>query len=301
MAGASKRLCSSRVRSGGLVVMLLLPALAGCGGLTVPEMREPFESKQAHALNKNDLVNQVKCELQKAYFFTLSEASQSDDERSRNVRRWLSKLVAKVSLKLSVLEKSALSPTASLVDPLERAKRVFPNRQKRESLFVDQLFTLGLGANYANDATRTETLGFFYALAEFEPPRAADRPCGTAPVHIRSELKVAEFVRDSVFLAQVPETFANKSSKTPFETFDYQVTFVVTYGGYANPAWTLHNASINGNQPLLAASRQRTHTLTITLGPADDPAARQALENQHLASLIGKEVATALRSQPADD
>jgi hypothetical protein len=77
----------------------------------------------------------------------------------------------------------------------------------------------------------------------------------------------------------------------------HEVRFEVVTGADITPAWRLSRVNINQRGTLLSASRNRTHDLMITFGPADPPIAglvRQA-QDIHLARQIGLSVSNNAR------
>ena len=112
----------------------------------------------------------------------------------------------------------------------------------------------------------------------------------TGPCHkkggvmIHGDLKIADFVQRNAFLQRIEGTL-----KQPFTAFNYQVVFVVDFGGDANPVWTLTDVAPGF---VVRAGRTKTNDLTITMGPVVE-----AVDQQHLASLIGQSVASSLKAR----
>jgi hypothetical protein len=91
-------------------------------------------------------------------------------------------------------------------------------------------------------------------------------------------------------------------SVSPFETFTYEVQFIVTTSGNATPTWKLVHVSANPNGPFLSLVRARTDDVIITMGEAikDEKGKTIALSPaaflQLQANLIGQAVSSALRN-----
>jgi len=284
-------------------------ALGGCaGGMFVPEMEEFYQPQSYQKVFENIIVNNVKCELHKAAQDTLAMLSSRKSSHPGNDIAWLKNQGALVSLKLSVDEKSALSPTATLTKILPNAVTPFP---VGGNVTTGQSFSLGLGASGSLDATRTETVAFTYSFADLLAERPIEGRCENEDgVQIQSDLKIGQFIADKMFLAAVPGTVIigkngkKKELKSPFSTFTYDAAFVATYGANITPTWKFVQASVNPTSPLFNASRQRTNDVTITIGPTKPatkttPATFLSGEGSqiHFAHLIGQAVATAIQSQ----
>jgi hypothetical protein len=82
----------------------------------------------------------------------------------------------------------------------------------------------------------------------------------------------------------------------PIDTITHQVQFVILWNASATPSWTL--VRFKGPGPasgsLLSATRTKTHTLNIALGPPSSPDTQGALN----ALQIGTAVANAVNSVP---
>ena len=122
-----------RLTCGALAVV----GVGGCG-LTTPEMKEFYQSKGDYALEQNDLILHIQCELQQAVLRTKDDLIRSG---MRPTAHWLDTWFAKASLRVSVNEKSAIEPSLP-----------FPDEFKNGS------FLLGANARASADATRVETI-----------------------------------------------------------------------------------------------------------------------------------------------
>jgi hypothetical protein len=255
--------------------------LAGCG-LFTPEMEEFYEPQSIQKLFENTIINNVKCELTKV----VQEAVDKYDPDTPGMfkqERWLRSWGALVTFKLTVDEKSGLGPSVNFTP-------------------IPSPFSLALGASGTADATRTETIAFSYAFSDLlkENKRHPLRSCteNENGVFIKSDLKIGQFIENKTFVASVPGTTLNPPTASPYSTFSYDITFVASYGGTANPAWTFTRVAVDSGT-LLTATRTRTHEITITLGPVVVPATSKAAaqlsptaQDIHLSTLIGNSVAT---------
>jgi hypothetical protein len=299
----------SRIRNAFSFLFVIAPTLGGCG-LFVPEMEEFYQPQSYQKAFENIIVNNVKCELHKGIQDTMAMLKSTGRYPGNDID-WLLQQGALVSLKLTVDEKSALSPGVTLNKVLPNAVTTFP---VGGNVTTGQSFSLGLGASSSLDATRIETVAFTYSFADLMAEKPIENPCENEDgVLIQSNLKIGQFILNKMFLAKVPGSVViKKASKkgiksvalaSPFSTFSYQVTFVATYGANATPTWKFLQVSVNPTSPLVNASRMRTHDLTITIGATKratetSPALISSEASEvHFAHLIGQAVATSIESQ----
>ena len=286
----------------GLAFMLL----GGCA-TTVPELQGLGEKPAVEAVREQNLVNHVKCELHKAVQSVL-DAEAADNLRNTQAGHpeltysvdWIKSWGATVSLKVIVDEKASLAPGLTFTQTLHNVVEVFGNGG---NVTVGQSSSQGLGASVASDATRTETIGFYYPfnelLAEGSLAASCDKPGG---MFLDGDLRIGEFISSKMLLAEVPNTLTAKPRTLPFNVFTYEASFVVTKTASVTPAWKLVNVSINPTAPFLSGSHARTDDLVLTLGQnvpdkTGAPAPSDAARDAHLAALIGQSVASAIQSQ----
>jgi hypothetical protein len=274
--------------------------LSGCG-LFVPEKEEFFQSQKNVKLYENTLVANIKCELTKG----LHDVLYSQRGGIHNDVSWLLGWGATVNLKLTVDEKSALTPGASFTRPYNNVIETFATGS---SSTVPQSFAFGIGPTGSVDATRIETIAFTYEFKNLDAeynrspvPSCAENERG---VMIDSDLKIGQFLEDKIFIASDPGSTEPKENAGPYTVFSYEATFVGTYGANLTPTWKFARVSANPNSPFFMASRQKTDDLQITLGKIAVPAKgetvaklSQEAQDVHLAHLIGQATATAIQSQ----
>lgn len=228
--------------------------LSGCGTY-VPEKLLFANAEDANGMFESVIVDNVKCELRlgvKRVLVTFPQNGKYNDVT------WLASWGALVTLKITVDEKSSASPGVSLVG--------VPN------------FSAPLGASGAADATRIETIAFSYSFADLLAEDAAlakhhfetnDCSLNEKGILIESNLKIGDFIRDKMIVAANPGAVQGKTAgASPFSVFSYQTTFVSSFGGTATPTWKFVRGSVDGASALFTASRQKTHDVSITLGPA---------------------------------
>jgi hypothetical protein len=125
---------------------------------------------------------------------------------------------------------------------------------------------------------------------------------------VHSDLKIGQFIANKAFIAIAPGTVA-ASKKTaaskavsPFNIFNYEAEFIVTYGGNITPMWKFTRITADPSSPFFNATRSRTHDVTITMSPAQmtpTGGVQVSPEAQvvHSAALIGQAVGAANQSQ----
>ncbi|CAM2783354.1 hypothetical protein JHFBIEKO_2210 [Methylobacterium mesophilicum] len=270
-------------------------SLGGCFGIDTPTMEEPLQQYGNQRLFENIIVQHVKCELRQGL-----EVALNDDLYKGHRIDWLRNYGAKVTLKITSDEKSAVSPNIALTNILPNATKIFPFGG---NVTRGQSFAVGLGGTLSANATRAESIGFTYDFQSLIKNESFVAECpGSNGFQINSNLRIAEFIRNKVFIARVPGATYPIGSASPFNTFNYEVTFVSSFGGSLNPTWTFLEVAATGS-PMFSAARTKTHYLNITLGPAipgtrsRPPILYQQAEDVHIASLIGQSVANAIASQ----
>jgi hypothetical protein len=286
----------TRSKSALPIVLALSTSLAGCG-FYVPE-KEIFVNDNVERGDlspegrfENMIVAHVKCEIRKGLWKAMYFP---------NVKAWLEPWGTTVTLKITVDESSALTPSATFLSPL-------PNAQK---------FTLGLGGSGTAHATRVETIAYTYSNLELENEAKKElRAKGVlscdhlqSGVMIESDLKIEQFIYDKAVIAAVGEDISTNLTTAPFSTFSNDITFVASFGGSVTPTWTLTTVTVNPSGPLFGATRTRTHEAIITLGPLATPPAKGKPKDRavllapyaqtvHDAAIYGSATATAIQSQ----
>lgn len=279
-----------------LVLMITTVFVGGCG-LFTPEMQAFWETRDQEKAFENIIVNNVKCEIRNGVYEAERLLASSTPYPGNDIS-WLEQQGALVTLKLVVDEKSSLNPGISYSDTAPRP------------------FSLGVGTANSADATRTETVAFTYSFHDLMHEKGVEKylgvPCDNENgVLIQSDLKIKDFIVNKVFLAKVPGSVVIEDvrgrkrtvANNPFSTFQYDQTFVISYGVNGTPTWKFTRVTVNPSSPLFSTSQQRTQDLTISISktapatknaPAQPSAEAIALHN---AALIGQAVATAIQSQ----
>lgn len=294
-------------------LLLAIGVTSGCATVT-PDFSGSSETPQAQWLTEQHLVFHIQCQLAKAVHDAMEfDAANSKLPPGRRAA-WLKTWGAKVSLVLSINNKNTFSPGLALTDPLESIVTTF----KSGPVTTPQNRSFGLGFNWSADATRTETIGFFYSFDDLLHSNIDTEKCKPSiGPYLSSDLKISDFLMkglDMSFQAgptitkpgQPPyetDALIRKPGESPYQTFTYDVKFIVTTSGSFTPAWKLVQLSANQSGTLFAASRIRSDDLTITMGKIETDGNGKAsptkeLDDQHLANLIGQAVANSLQGRP---
>jgi hypothetical protein len=264
----------SAIRTSLPVVASLL--LAGCGTY-VPEIQEPVVRGGAQQELVQAIVTSVHCEVANAIIDLYEDARRYPDTVgpiARKMSTWGLQMV----LNLKTRENSTANPTG-LWAPTNLLS-----------------FTLGVSGTASSEAIRINILNFYYSVAEL---RLRGR-CKTgvqpdAPVTsllIQSDLKFKDWLYDQITTAVVGDTQVPIGTGGPLKqnVLSHEVSFEVVTTGGINPAWKLTEGTINQSGTFLQATRDRTHDLTITMGPGDNAGLKGAARDADLAARIGQSI-----------
>ncbi len=279
-----------RVTRGVLIVFASL-TVAGCG-LRTPNMQPYVADDDAYVegLKEANLLNYVKCELRQSVLETfLNQANNPNAPRVEWLRDW----GAQVSMKITVDEKSGLAPGLSFNSPYENAISYF---RTGGNVTTQQSFSLGLGVSVSSEATRVETVAVYFPFAELvegqdfstkglaatlavldcndvgPATNGGPRPTALGRSTINSELQIRNFFSSKYYIIANPQLLELRSglpvngTVSPFETFTYEVKFLVTTSASVTPVWKLVHVVTNAGGNFLSAMRMRTDDLTIVMG-----------------------------------
>jgi hypothetical protein len=209
------------------------------------------------------IVESIHCEIRGAITYVMNTERQNywTNPQQGLKANWLNDWGAQIQVTITTDEQSALSPSGS---------------------YSPNIFTLLGGANISSDATRTETLNYYYTVPTLygagvgcTPTVIADtenHPVGS--LLIQSDLKLREWLLAVVLghgTDQIPISIPKsaKNSSNAKNAISHDVKFQVITSGNITPTWKLALATINPTAPFATASRTRTHELLITFGPND--------------------------------
>ncbi len=254
--------------------------LTNCGTY-VPEIQEPPFGQGAQQELVQAIVTSVHCEVINAVVSLYDHARRYDSLKpiARKMDTW----GVQLALTLKTRENSTINPTGVWV-PATLAS-----------------FTLGATGTASSEAIRTNILNFYYSVADLR--RRGKCTTGRQPrspvtsLLIQSDLKFRDWLYDQLAPAATGEIDLPVDKAGPLErnVLSHEVSFEVVTSGGINPAWTLTEATINQGGTFLQATRDRTHTLLITMGPGNNAGLMGAARDAHLASSIGLAVANQAR------
>ena len=273
-------------------------ALGGCGTY-VPEIQDFGDSatgdiSRAGQLYVSNIVESIRCEVRDAVHDLYNQEAQTRSGAGLKQIAFLDTWAAQITLNLTVDEKGVVAPTSNIL-PLAQPK--------------NWIFNLGLGASGSSEAQRVDKVSFIYPVSDLR------KGCQTRPNGFfleASDLKFKEWLYDAVDLEGQELVHYPSDANGPLKqnVLYYEVKFDVITTGSVSPGWKLVNATINQSGTFLTATRDRTHDLQITLGPATsmpvDPQKpkgaktlqlSQAAANTALAGEIGTAVANAISQQ----
>jgi hypothetical protein len=272
---------SSYAISFGIVALL-----SGCGTY-VPEIQEPPGNSEVGQRLVQSIVTNVTCEVQDALF----------DLYKVYPKTFLDGWGIQLTLSLTTDEKGSIIPVANLLPPSP----------------ANSIFNLGLGATLSAEATRINKLNSYLLVDELRRARcpAELRPGGL--FLLQSDLKLREWLFDAVVANGTGVARLDKDKiGGPFKAnvLSHEVKFEVLSSGNISPGWKLTTATAGA---AFSASRDRTHDLTITIGPADTSFVTTMVNGErkralivhgpgeeaaalHNASIIGNAVGDAVRN-----
>lgn len=258
---------------------------AGGCGLSVPEIQEIPGDTLGGQQFVQAIVTNITCEAQDAFY------DLYQDYKTTFMDQW----GVQITLKLTIDEKGASNPTTNWL-PKSPATDVF---------------NLAAGATLSSDANRIDILNSYYLVSDLKKRRCPAQIRG-GPFLLESDLKLREWLYD-MYVAAGTNTvqFGRDVNNGPFKenVISHEVKFDVLSSGTLTPTWKLTLVQYNPTGTLLSLSRERTHDLLITIGPADatytsvngkrkmiySGPSPQA-EEIHFSNLIGSAVAASVRS-----
>ncbi len=227
-------------------------AVGSCG-VFVPELQESIphggQPSEQEGLDGQTFVNSVvfnvACEVRDAIVQFYRDYPDGSFMNSWGVQ---------VTLNLQVEEKSSANPTANWTPPSP----------------ATAMFNLGLGLTGSADATRIDKINWFLPVSQFrgKPPCGNQRPDGI--LIFESDLRLREWLYDAINATKTRNVDFSNEASGPFKqnVISHEVKFEVITSANAIPGWKLARVTVNQSGTGLTTSRDRTHDLTITFGPA---------------------------------
>jgi hypothetical protein len=289
-------------------VLLVLPSLflSGCG-LRVPEIQDFGDSTDGE-LFVEQIVSNVNCEITEAVKYVVAQdkklAAANGGVRQA---KWFDGWGVQTTLSLTLDEKGGVNPTVNWLPPSP----------------VTSVFNLGATATLSSDANRVDKLNSYNTVKQFLAAKECKRPGG--PFLLQSDLGLREWLVDVILGVNTGVITFPTAASFNNNVISHELKFDITSSAGLVPGWKLTKVSINQTGAGLTLSRERTHDLTITLGPtaatpvgqkpATDANGHLVLKNgkpimetvyasgpsgmasdAHLASQIGSSVASAVKA-----
>ena len=183
-----------------------------CGGCSEVPSLEAASGTDQPKLLMSDIVQRVKCEIADAF----------DDKITNPDFQWLQDWTAKVDLTLQVNDTAGVSPSGSYTKFYKNAFNTAAGSQSLTNVViasVSQSFTLTAGANYSEQAQRSETTTFTLSLREVKTWRknmdqylrrhygadAADHFCEPSQRELRGNLGLKEWINSALYPVSLSE------------------------------------------------------------------------------------------------
>ncbi|MGA7265335.1 MAG: hypothetical protein WA709_21655 [Stellaceae bacterium] len=270
-------------------VFALIAGLATGCGTSVPDIKDvPGTPGQTQILVKA-ILDSIHCEIKNSVQYVISEDLKLAQFRPKHERAapWFDDWGMAGLLTLTIAEKSELNPTVSW----------FPNP-------VTMLFSLGVGLDLSAEATRTDTLNFYYNVRDLA---YKEKPCPVGPngyhldehlpgsLLINSDLKLREWLTGQILYVATGATQLDVSKD---KAVSHTISFEIISSADITPVWKLTHATVNSGGKLLSGRRDRTHELALTFGPANKEATTLAglAQTEFQAQQFGASLSSRLRN-----
>lgn len=227
--------------------------VGGCG-LSVPEIQENPARPVDGILMVQAIIQSVRCEMIDVF----KAIDKEDRARKYRVAGFLDHWGVETTLTLTLDEKSSLAPNLTWMPPSP----------------ASAVFALGAGAGVAADATRTDKMSFYYLIPSLRNEQACTphvQQGNENSLLVENDLKLNEWLRAYLSTIGTQEGTAPVSTDGALKdtVLSHDIKFDITSTGNITPAWKLTRVSINPSGTFFSTSRDRTHDMTIVLGPGD--------------------------------
>jgi hypothetical protein len=290
-----------------IALLLTSSFLLGACGLRIPEIQD-FGDSTDGALFVEQIVTNINCEITEAVNYVVAQDKKLAAANG-GVRQaaWFDGWGVQTTLILTLDEKGGINPTVNWLPPSP----------------VTSVFNLSGTATLSSDANRVDKLNSYNTVKQFLAAPKCTRPGGA--FLLQNDLGLREWLVDVILGANTGVITFPAAASSNNNVLSHEIKFEVTTSGGLTPGWKLTRVSINQSGSGLTLSRDRTHDLTITLGPtgatvvgqkpAKDATGHALLKNgkpvmevvyapgpsdqaaaAHLASQIGSAVASAVKS-----
>ncbi len=262
-----------------LIVVFAAVALSGCG-VRVPDLEEIPNGPGSAQSFEQIIVHSIHCSIKDAVDYVKDQdiklAPLNNIDRTRTPF-WFDTWGIQATLTLAVAEKTEVNPSTTWIPSPVKA-----------------LFSLAAGVDVSSQATRTDTLNFYYNVGDIYKEPACASPTviaePTGSLLVNNNLKFREFLVDQIFNVGTGElTSIQKNGLT------HDVKFEVVSSATLNPSWKTKYWTINPTGSLLTANRDRTHEISVTFGPSDPD--QKMLVGPAAGQVIASQLATAISAR----
>ena len=247
----------------GVLFAVIAFLTTSCGGTFVPNITEIRGTPGQTQIFIKAILDSIHCEIKNSVQYVISEdqkLAQYQPDHKR-IAPWFDDWGMSGLLTLTIAESTEFNPTVSGT----------PNP-------MTMFFTLMGGIDLSAQATRINTLNFYYNVSDLA---YKEKPCPVGPdgyyidehlpgsLLINSDLKLREWLTGQLLYVA---TGATQLDISDGKAVSQTIRFQIMSSGNVNPVWKLTNALVNSNGKLLSGSRNRTHELALTFGPANTKA-----------------------------
>ena len=284
-------------------VVSLLVGISFCGcGTYAPNIQEFPGDTVDGELFVQKIVQNINCEITDAVHYVVEQDKKlALANGGHRTAPWFDDWGIQTTLALTIDEKGSVNPVVNWL-PTSPANAIF---------------NLGGSGNLSSEANRVDKINSYNTVQQFLHNQCVQRPDGAWM--LSSDLKLREWLAYVILAANTGEISIPPDANGPWKSnvISHQIKFIVSTSGSVTPGWKLTRASINQSGNFLSGSRDRTHDLTITLGPTEKTEIKKTVKmkdgttrtlatvtsgpsrqaaDAHLASQIGSAVSSALRS-----
>ena len=230
--------------------------VSGCGTY-VPNVYSFSSTAKNDRMLVNAITESVQCEISDALNDIIEDdiiAQQQNPAQGRQAE-WLEEWGVQSGLTITIKEQSSINPSIAWMPT--------------------SIFTIGGGVSRSATATRVDTQNSFATVKQILKKGRCESDTVVAKFSsgsllIYSDLKIKEWLGTFIVSAATGSVDIPKTPDTPLKrnAISHQVKFQIVTSGNVSPKWTLTEANINPSGSFLSVSRDSTHELLVTLGPA---------------------------------
>ena len=231
--------------------------VSGCGAvLPQPDLMHPIDVQRSFNDDFDSFVRRIADHVACEIGFAADSLYISDPKDRRYI---LKDWAAKVELDINATETGGLNPGLS-------------------TFTQTSSFVFGLNGKLETQGVNNVSLTYFLPFDQVMTPGphtsgrewkyGCDLPSDKIREPIEGTLGIQSILAAGFGLYNQTGFVGNRLKSGPFDTISKTVSFQVTMGASANPAWKFTNVSYVAPGPLVQASRVSMNKLVITMGPS---------------------------------